>query len=55
LGVVTASFGVAAATAGNAETTENLVQAADQALYEAKRQGRNRVERGPTLGKNGGR
>ena len=55
MGVVTASFGVAVATASRAETTENLVQAADKALYEAKRQGRNRVERGPTLGKNGGR
>jgi diguanylate cyclase (GGDEF)-like protein len=55
MGVVTASFGVAAATAGRAETTENLVQAADKALYEAKRQGRNRVVRGLTLGENGGR
>jgi chemotaxis family two-component system sensor kinase Cph1 len=49
LGVVTASFGVATVTAGSTETTENLVRAADRALYEAKRQGRNRVVRAPTL------
>lgn len=49
MGVVTASFGVATATAGRAETTENLMLAADKALYEAKRQGRNRVVLGSIL------
>ena len=38
---VTASIGVAAATPG--ETTEALLARADRALYEAKRQGRNRI------------
>ena len=39
----TASFGVAAIDGANAETFDQLVSQADQALYEAKRVGRNRV------------
>jgi diguanylate cyclase (GGDEF)-like protein len=53
MGVVTASFGAAAVTAGRTQTTEDLVRAADRALYEAKRQGRNRLAQGPTLGEDG--
>jgi chemotaxis family two-component system sensor kinase Cph1 len=50
MGLMTASFGAAAAKPCGTQTTEDLVSAADRALYEAKRQGRNRVVRGPTLG-----
>ena len=51
MGVVTASFGVAAATATGTGTgtTDNLMRAADGALYGAKSRGRNLVVRGPTL------
>jgi diguanylate cyclase (GGDEF)-like protein len=41
---VTGSFGVAVAEAGSDVNVEMLLQQADQALYDAKRKGRNRVE-----------
>jgi diguanylate cyclase (GGDEF)-like protein len=41
LGVVTASFGVAAATYVRTKTVRDLMHAADKALYEAKASGRN--------------
>ncbi len=41
---VTASFGLSELPGGVAGTLEDLYKAADQALYVAKRQGRNRVE-----------
>jgi diguanylate cyclase (GGDEF)-like protein len=43
LGIVTASFGVATATYLKTKTVRALMQAADEALYEAKTSGRNRV------------
>jgi diguanylate cyclase (GGDEF)-like protein len=40
---VTASLGVSSYPAAHVHTTEELVRAADEALYRAKREGRNRV------------
>jgi diguanylate cyclase (GGDEF)-like protein len=44
LGVVTISLGVATGTPGLATSPEALVASADEALYRAKRAGKNRVE-----------
>jgi len=41
---VTASFGVTTAPCGYVHTPENLIRRADEALYLAKKMGRNRVE-----------
>jgi len=43
-GHVTVSAGVACSSLVRAGTAESLIGCADRALYEAKRQGRNRVE-----------
>jgi diguanylate cyclase (GGDEF)-like protein len=46
-GVVTISLGVATASPGEESFPERLVADADEALYRAKRAGRNRVEADP--------
>ena len=43
MGIVTASFGVAALTPDNTSTAQDLMHAADRALYKSKKNGRNRV------------
>jgi diguanylate cyclase (GGDEF)-like protein len=45
VGAVTCSFGIAQYLEG--DTAETLIARADSALYEAKREGRNRVEVAP--------
>ncbi|GAB4087990.1 GGDEF domain-containing protein [Hydrogenophaga soli] len=45
---VTASIGVALAPYGDAERMQSLLERADQALYQAKRHGRNRTEMDPS-------
>ncbi|HWZ84958.1 MAG TPA: diguanylate cyclase, partial [Thermoanaerobaculia bacterium] len=48
-GVVTISLGVATTSPGHASSPEALVASADQALYRAKRAGKNRVEMAPSI------
>lgn len=42
-GVITASIGVAVLASGESETQETLIRKADQALYQAKKRGRNQA------------
>ncbi len=53
-GVVTISLGVATAPPGTTSSPEGLVAEADEALYRAKRAGRNRVVSEPGAGSVGG-
>jgi diguanylate cyclase (GGDEF)-like protein len=46
---VTISLGVATAAPGLATSPESLVASADEALYRAKRAGKNRVEVSPPV------
>lgn len=41
---VTASFGISSCPSSQIKTAEDMIMAADKALYEAKRDGRNRIE-----------
>jgi diguanylate cyclase (GGDEF)-like protein len=47
--VVTVSLGAAAMIPDEGQTPQDLIQAADQALYRAKDGGRNRVEAAETI------
>jgi diguanylate cyclase (GGDEF)-like protein len=47
--VVTLSLGVATVVPSERETPDDLIASADSALYRAKREGRNRVKRSPSV------